>query len=134
MAAKKKISTSTTGKRTSTTIKTVREFKVWIAALEEFQAEDWHPNVEQWSIIRDKINKLEDNQSIGASVSSPRESARNFGFEEEMPTSLVYSGSTHPAPATHFYPSVQTTAAANGFGTPGTVTHVSDPHAPSPFE
>lgn len=130
MAVKKKTSTPS-GKRPFTTIKTVREFKVWIAALEEFQAEDWHPNVEQWSIIRDKINKLEDNQSIGASASSLRESSRNFGFEEEMPTSLLYSGSTYPAPAKHVYSS---TAAANGFGTPGTAPNVSDPHAPSPFE
>ena len=69
MAAQKK-QQSSTKKKSSTQIKTVKEFKVWISALEEFQGDDWCPTPEQWSVIRDKIDGLNETERESSQASS----------------------------------------------------------------
>ncbi len=36
----------------------LKEFKAWLQGVEELQPDDWCPNVEQWQLIRDKINGI----------------------------------------------------------------------------
>lgn len=43
-------------------IRTAREMKVWLAALEEFQGDNWCPSHDQWSVIRDKIYGLNEDE------------------------------------------------------------------------
>jgi hypothetical protein len=54
MATKK-----TNSKKSVVKTMTVQEFKIWINALATFQADDWHPNKEQWEHIYQMIEKLE---------------------------------------------------------------------------
>lgn len=39
---------------------TVKEFKMWLAGVEEMQPEDWTPDGRQWQRIRDKIDTIEE--------------------------------------------------------------------------
>ncbi len=37
---------------------TLAEFKAWLEGIEEIQAADWHPNLDQWKMIREKIGAI----------------------------------------------------------------------------
>lgn len=37
---------------------TLSEFKAWLDGIEEIQPADWHPDANQWKMIRDKINAI----------------------------------------------------------------------------
>jgi hypothetical protein len=39
---------------------TIKEFKAWLAGIAEFQSDDWCPNAEQWTLIKEKIANLQD--------------------------------------------------------------------------
>lgn len=39
---------------------TLRDFKQWLAGVEEMQGEEWVPSKEQWGKIREKINNITD--------------------------------------------------------------------------
>lgn len=36
----------------------LNEFRAWLSGVEEMQAEDWHPDLTQWRIIREKIDLI----------------------------------------------------------------------------
>jgi hypothetical protein len=40
----------------------VSQFKMWIQGLSEFQDDDWVPNVNQWNLIRERIDLLDEEQ------------------------------------------------------------------------
>lgn len=50
---------TTKGKKPSQKM-TVSQFKMWIQGLSEFQEDDWIPNVNQWNLIRERIDLLEE--------------------------------------------------------------------------
>ena len=37
---------------------TLSEFRAWLQGVEELQSDEWCPNLEQWRLIRDKINGI----------------------------------------------------------------------------
>lgn len=40
---------------------TVKDFKMWLLGMTEFQESGWTPNIKQWNTILDKVESLEDN-------------------------------------------------------------------------
>ena len=34
------------------------EFRAWLQGVEDLQPKDWHPNLEQWKMIRSKIDQI----------------------------------------------------------------------------
>ena len=48
--------TKTTKKKKITKKKyTLTEFQAWLTGIEEIQPDDWHPDFEQWRLIRERI-------------------------------------------------------------------------------
>lgn len=45
---------------------TVKMFKMWISGVEEMQSEEWTPTPAQWSVIRKKIDMLDEEPSAVA--------------------------------------------------------------------
>lgn len=39
----------------------IREFKVWLDGLCSFNADDWTPNLDQWTLIKNKLMNLKEN-------------------------------------------------------------------------
>lgn len=39
---------------------TLAEFKAWLEGIEEIQPNDWHPDLTQWRMIRDKIGAIQE--------------------------------------------------------------------------
>lgn len=37
---------------------TLQEFKAWLEGIEEVQPANWHPTIEQWKLIRDRIEHI----------------------------------------------------------------------------
>ncbi len=37
---------------------TLAEFKAWLEGIEEIQPADWHPDLDQWKMIREKIGAI----------------------------------------------------------------------------
>ncbi len=37
---------------------TLAEFRAWLSGVEELQTDDWFPTMEQWSLIRGRIDKI----------------------------------------------------------------------------
>lgn len=37
---------------------TLREFKAWLSGIEEIQPDDWHPDWDQWRLIRDRMDNI----------------------------------------------------------------------------
>lgn len=52
--ARKKVVSKTSKKQS------IKEFKAWLSGISEFQPNDWCPNAEQWSLIKEKIANLQD--------------------------------------------------------------------------
>lgn len=42
---------------------TLNEFRAWLSGVEEMQPDDWHPDLGQWRIIREKIDCVIGNSS-----------------------------------------------------------------------
>lgn len=36
----------------------IEELNFWVSGLEEVLGEDWHPNIDQWKVVRAKIKEL----------------------------------------------------------------------------
>ena len=49
----------------------VKEFKAWIEGIEELQPDGWAPTAEQWKIIRERINMIDDTPSGTPSAKHP---------------------------------------------------------------
>jgi hypothetical protein len=37
---------------------TLQEFKAWLEGIEEVQPANWHPTIDQWKLIRDRIEHI----------------------------------------------------------------------------
>ncbi len=37
---------------------TLKEFQAWLTGIEEIQPGDWHPTLEQWKLIRERMNGI----------------------------------------------------------------------------
>ena len=37
---------------------TLKEFQAWLSGIEEIQPDDWHPDLEQWKLIRDRLGNI----------------------------------------------------------------------------
>lgn len=52
---------------------TVKDFKMWLKGLTEFQEANWTPNAKQWKTILEKVEMLEDNvQYVTAPAPQPQ--------------------------------------------------------------
>lgn len=51
-----------TAKKKKRTIKkksyTLKEFQAWLTGIEEIQPDDWHPTLDQWKLIRERMNGI----------------------------------------------------------------------------
>jgi hypothetical protein len=50
---------------------TVKDFKMWLLGMTEFQEATWTPNAKQWKAIVEKIELLEDNVQYVQAVQEP---------------------------------------------------------------
>jgi len=37
---------------------TLKEFQAWLNGIEEIQPDDWHPDLEQWKLIRERMDNI----------------------------------------------------------------------------
>jgi len=76
----------------SKTTTTLRDFRQWLAGVEEMQGSDWHPTTEQWKKIREKIDQITE----GAPLAAPYVPMAPQQFQPGIPSSL---SPVAPAPA-----------------------------------
>lgn len=79
---------------------TLSSFRAWLEGVEEMQKLDWCPSVEQWNLIRDKIDLIEERIEPNFPQGMTRQQTshpliNNFQhsefnrFESEQPESLI---------------------------------------------
>jgi hypothetical protein len=70
---------------------TLQEFKAWLEGIEEVQPANWHPTIEQWKLIRDRIEHIKIEQVQQPQVQYVQQSPVQVHQQEQprhMPTSL----------------------------------------------
>jgi len=111
----------------------VSQFKMWIQGLSEFQDDDWVPNVNQWNLIRDRIDMLDEETSVQTVVhhQAPQYSSGSHivTLPNQNGVTTVPTVSQPSAPVQRFPAQpVQRSIDRDEFG-----QSIIDPDAPSPF-
>lgn len=58
-------------KKVVTKDRTLGEFRAWLEGVEELQGDDWHPDAEQWKLIRAAIDGIVEEEPEIITVSAP---------------------------------------------------------------
>lgn len=72
---------------------TIREFKMWLAGVEEMQPANWVPDDRQWAIIRNKLDTIQDGNNTHVTKDTQQLSSVNIIQQTQTePVSREYTG------------------------------------------